>query len=575
VAAFSAADRRRTTIRTGGLMSTPSAAPRERTLLSRLADLSQRLALSLDLEQTLRQVARLIAESMNAEASAVFLLDDTGERLVCRACSGPVDIEGLTLRADEGLVGRAISRQQCEIVRDALADPDFAGSRWGDMAGFRPRSVLSAPLLTAHGPIGALQVLNKCCGSLFDDEDVDALRVLAAPTALAINHARLAAQVVQQDRLKKELGMARRLQRSLLPKRRRGSFPLRALNFPAREISGDFYDFFDLPDGRIAFTVGDVAGKGLDAAFVMVRCASLLRWAGKEGLRPGHWLARVNDELGEAIAPGMFVCAVAGTFDPWSRSLCWASAGFPPLLRMARDGTQQRFEADGPPLGILPGMHFGEQQVALDGASMYLFSDGLTDVRGTDGGMLGMEGVSASIAAMRDLPVEARLRALVAGLRQMTVTDDTTLMVIEGGEPLWLRYRFLACPNALQGMRHALDATLRAQNVEEALRASLVLAVDEACANVIRHAYGAGAEGEIELCVSPFDDGIRLVILDDAPPVDPTHVRPRNLDECRPGGLGVCFIDALMDDWRLTPLLGGGNRLQMFKRWPLAAEETT
>ncbi len=556
-------------------MSTPSAAPRERTLLSRLADLSQRLALSLDLEQTLRQVARLIAESMNAEASAVFLLDDTGERLVCRACSGPVDIEGLTLRADEGLVGRAISRQQCEIVRDALADPDFAGSRWGDMAGFRPRSVLSAPLLTAHGPIGALQVLNKCCGSLFDDEDVDALRVLAAPTALAINHARLAAQVVQQDRLKKELGMARRLQRSLLPKRRRGSFPLRALNFPAREISGDFYDFFDLPDGRIAFTVGDVAGKGLDAAFVMVRCASLLRWAGKEGLRPGHWLARVNDELGEAIAPGMFVCAVAGTFDPWSRSLCWASAGFPPLLRMARDGTQQRFEADGPPLGILPGMHFGEQQVALDGASMYLFSDGLTDVRGTDGGMLGMEGVSASIAAMRDLPVEARLRALVAGLRQMTVTDDTTLMVIEGGEPLWLRYRFLACPNALQGMRHALDATLRAQNVEEALRASLVLAVDEACANVIRHAYGAGAEGEIELCVSPFDDGIRLVILDDAPPVDPTHVRPRNLDECRPGGLGVCFIDALMDDWRLTPLLGGGNRLQMFKRWPLAAEETT
>ncbi len=556
-------------------MSTPSAEPRERTLLSRLADLSQRLALSLDLEQTLRQVARLIAESMNAEASAVFLLDDTGERLVCRACSGPVDIEGLTLRADEGLVGRAISRQQCEIVRDALADPDFAGSRWGDMAGFRPRSVLSAPLLTAHGPIGALQVLNKCCGSLFDDEDVDALRVLAAPTALAINHARLAAQVVQQDRLKKELGMARRLQRSLLPKRRRGSFPLRALNFPAREISGDFYDFFDLPDGRIAFTVGDVAGKGLDAAFVMVRCASLLRWAGKEGLRPGHWLARVNDELGEAIAPGMFVCAVAGTFDPWSRSLCWASAGFPPLLRMARDGTQQRFEADGPPLGILPGMHFGEQQVALDGASMYLFSDGLTDVRGTDGGMLGMEGVSASIAAMRDLPVEARLRALVAGLRQMTVTDDTTLMVIEGGEPLWLRYRFLACPNALQGMRHALDAALRAQNVEEALRASLVLAVDEACANVIRHAYGAGAEGEIELCVSPFDDGIRLVILDDAPPVDPTHVRPRNLDECRPGGLGVCFIDALMDDWRLTPLLGGGNRLQMFKRWPLAAEETT
>jgi len=236
--------------------------------------------------------------------------------------------------------------------------------------------------------------------------------------------------------------MARRLQRSLLPKRRRGSFPLRALNFPAREISGDFYDFFELPDGRIAFAVGDVAGKGLDAAFVMVRCASLLRWAGKEGLAPGQWLARVNDELGEAIAPGMFVCAVAGYYDPWSHRLHWSSAGFPPLLRMARHGEQQRYEADGPPLGILPGMRFDEQRVALDGASMYLFSDGLTDVRGADGQLLGLDGVAASIAAMRDLPVEARLRALVAGLRQMTVTDDTTLMVIEGGEPLWLRHRF-------------------------------------------------------------------------------------------------------------------------------------
>mgnify|MGYP002079705659 FL=1 len=118
-------------------------------------------------------------------------------------------------------------------------------------------------------------------------------------------------------------------------------------------------------------------------------------------------------------------------------------------------------------------------------------------------------------------------------------------------------------------MRHALDAVLQRQHVDDALRASLVLAVDEACANVIRHAYGPDCKGEIELCVSQADGGIRLVIVDDAPPVDPSRVRPRDLDECRPGGLGVCFIDALMDDWQLTPLLGGGNRLQMFKRWPL------
>ena len=120
------------------------------------------------------------------------------------------------------------------------------------------------------------------------------------------------ARGLEQNRIRRELTMARRLQRSLLPKRRRGGYPVRSINLPAQEISGDFYDFFDLPDGRIAFSLGDVAGKGLDAAFLMVRCASLLRWAGKEALAPPDWLARANDELCEAIPPGMFETVVQG-----------------------------------------------------------------------------------------------------------------------------------------------------------------------------------------------------------------------------------------------------------------------
>src|SRR5690606_2995712 len=177
--------------------------------------------------------------------------------------------------------------------------------------------------------------------------------------------------------------------------------------------SGDFYDFFDLPDGRIAFAVGDVAGKGLDAAFLMVRCASLLRWAGKEGLDPSVWLARVNDELGEAIAPGMFVCAVAGYYDPRSGVARWANAGFPPLLRAAHDGSIALFPAEGPPLGILPGMQFPEQQAALEGASLYLYSDGVTDVRDARGETLGVEGVSAIVSGLALLGPEPRLRAMV------------------------------------------------------------------------------------------------------------------------------------------------------------------
>ena len=543
-------------------------------MLPLLAELSQQLALSLDLEETLHQAVTRIAGFMQCEAAAVFLLED--DWLVCRASSGPVDVRGLKIPSNRGIVGRAVTQNACQLVRDAQLDPDFTGIV--DAAtGFRTRSVLSAPLSTAAGPIGALQVLNKRDGGLFDDSDRDALRLLAAPTALALSGARMAEKLLEQTRIRRELTMARRLQRSLLPRRRRAGYPVRALNLPAREISGDFYDFFDLPDGRIAFTLGDVAGKGLDAAFLMVRCASLLRWAGKEGLPPGEWLARVNDELGEAIAPGMFVCAVAGYYDPLQATATWANAGFPPLLRADRDGGVELFAAEGPPLGILPGMTFPEQHSSLEGAALYLYSDGVTDVRDARGDTLGVEGVRDIVAGMATLAPEPRLRAMVRELRQLTITDDTTLMLVEGPSAdveRLLVLSFPARPEELAGVRHRVAEALQRAGVAEELCQQLVLAVDEAATNIIRHGYGGPCSASIELRVSLQDGELRFGLRDSAPCVDPARVQARDLAECRPGGLGVAFIDALMDAWSLAPAEEGrGNLLVMRKRIAASAQD--
>jgi phosphoserine phosphatase RsbU/P len=537
-----------------------------------LAEVSQQLAVSVDLQRTLRESVGYITSYLGAEAAAVFMKDESGTMLECRACVGPVDIQGLRIPVDQGIVGRTVAQNASQMVRDARTDPDFS-AQVDSATGFVTRSVLCAPLATAQGVIGAIEVINKRDGGLFDEADRDALRLLAAPTALALNIARMATELVEQGRIRRELSMARRLQRSLLPKRRRGPYPLRALNLPAREISGDFFDFFDLPDGRIAFALGDVAGKGLDAAFLMVRCASLMRWAGKEGLRPSDWVARVNDELGEAIAPGMFVCIVAGHYDPASKRAVWANAGFPPLLRVDANGDTQRFAAEGPPVGILRRMEFPEQETNLEHASLYLFSDGVTDVRDAEGRTLGVDGVEAVVRDLGALPPEPRLRALVRELRQLTVTDDTTLMLIEGDiaqeerETVLLNFGFPAQPQELGSMRHKLAAALARAGVENLLRQSLVLAVDEACANVIRHAYGGACEARIELRLTQEGPELRFELRDFAPCVDPDRVKPRDLDETRPGGLGINFIDTLMDSWSLQPLPDGkGNLLMMRKR---------
>jgi sigma-B regulation protein RsbU (phosphoserine phosphatase) len=519
-------------------------------------------------------VVALIAESMRAESASVFLVEPNGE-LVCRACCGPVDVRGLRLAPGQGIVGRAVVSAQCQIVRDARIDPDFAGRRLERDSGFVTRSVLCAPLLTAEGPIGALQVLNKAGDSLFDDEDCNALRVLAAPTALALNRARLAEALLEQNRIRRELTMARRLQRSLLPKRRRGAYPLRSINLPAQEISGDFYDYFDLPDGRIAFTLGDVAGKGLDAAFLMVRCASLLRWAGKEALPSPEWLARVNDELSEAIPPGMFVCAVAGYFDPATGAVEWSSAGFPPLLRIDSAGQSTRYPAEGPPLGILPRMQFPAQRCDLTDACLYLFSDGVTDVRDASGKIIDVDGIESALQSLRDLRAEARLRDLIRRLRGLRVTDDITFMLLQGppaGRQCLLEHRFPARPEALAEMRQRVGEALLGSGASEEDRGALVLALDEAASNVIRHAYRGPCESEIALRIEREDGQLHFELRDHAPCIDPSTIKPRDLAETRPGGLGINIIDALMDAWRMEPLQGGGNRLQMRKRLRVAEQ---
>ncbi|MEZ5465539.1 MAG: SpoIIE family protein phosphatase [Lysobacteraceae bacterium] len=546
----------------------------ERRMLPQLAELSQQLALSLDLEQTLRQAVDRIADFMQAEAAAVFLME--GDNLVCRACAGPVDVRGLSIPKTRGIVGRTVERNTPQLVRDAHTDPDFLNAI-DDNTGFVTRSILCAPLSTAEGPIGALQVLNKRDGGLFDTADRDALRLLAAPTALAVSGAHMAEELLEQNRIRRELGMARKLQRSLLPKRRRGGYPVRALNLPAREISGDFYDFFDLPDGRIAFASGDVSGKGLDAAFLMVRCASLLRWSGKEGLPPSEWMARINDELGEAIASGMFVCAVAGYYEPKTQTAVWASAGFPPLLRVDRDGAVQRFDAQAPPLGIMDGLEFPEQQTDLRDASLYLYSDGVTDVRDGEGGTLDVEGVEALLSELAGLKPEPRLRAIVRRLRSYRLTDDTTLLLIEGGHgdsPELLDIAFPARPEELANVRRRCHDAFQRLGMDGELAATLVLAIDEAAANVIRHAYGGACAGRVELRLlhREAESGQRrlsIELRDFAPCVDPSVVKAKTLGECRPGGLGVAMIDEIMDGWDLQPAPDGkGNRLRMWKTLP-------
>ncbi len=272
--------------------------------LALLAALSQDLAGTPDLDSTLANAVHQTLAYMDAEAASLFLLDESSGKLVCRACAGPVHITGLCIERQQGIVGRALSEGRVQLVRDTASDPDFSASV-DRQTGFRTRSILCAPLIVKGQLLGALEAINKrqaqpkhdVAGGLFADADRDFLQALAGMVALAVHNAHMTAALVEQERMKRELDLAREIQRDLLPQAAAATSPIHGINLPANEVSGDFYDFFALPDGRYVWGLGDVAGKGMNAALLMAKTISLRRCLGKTALPPCQLLAPLNDEL--------------------------------------------------------------------------------------------------------------------------------------------------------------------------------------------------------------------------------------------------------------------------------------
>jgi sigma-B regulation protein RsbU (phosphoserine phosphatase) len=533
------------------------AAALTRDELGLLADFSEAIAVSLDIETTLREAVQRIAEHMGAEAAALFLVE--GDQVICRGSHGAVDIRGLALPRGRGIVGRTLRENRIQLVPDVQADPDFAGNLVG---GFIARSMVCAPLSTRDGPIGAMQLLNRIGGGTFDEHDADFLRLLAGPTALALNNARLVGELLEQNRIKREFELARQMQRELQPARQRG-FPVHGVNLPAREVSGDFYDYFELPDGRIGFFIGDVSGKGMDAAMLMIRAHALLRLVGQDRPSPAAWLSRVNRELTGSVGRGLFVCVLAGTYDPCTSILHFASAGIPPALERHDDGRSCTHAAGGPPLGIIAEAAFEEARFPLAGGAFYAFTDGLTDIRDAQGAVIGLDGARRLIESVQALSPRARLRGLIGRLRHQPLPDDTTLLMVADTDStprLLAGLSLHTDPCNLRLLRQTVCEVLGQFGCPASLRQRLVLALDEAAANVIRHAYAGDPNGRMTLTVHL--EGMALVfrIRDWAPRVDCDRIKPRNLDEMRPGGLGINLIDLVMDDWAFgVPDDGCGN----------------
>ena len=249
------------------------------------------------------------------------------------------------------------------------------------------------------------------------------------------------AQLIEKERLERELKVAAEMQLSILPDVLPVSagFDFGARIIPARRVGGDFYDVFVLDEGRTGVVIGDVADKGVPAALFMARAHALIMAEADRSPSPGEVLRSVNGHITRLQKSAQFVTALYGTVDSRTCDFSYARAGHEPPLLLKPDGMVERVpHAPGMSLGLWDEITLDLQTVHLEqGSTLVLFTDGMTDCRDPDGKPFGLPRIKELLGGLAGLPAQTvcdrlleTLQAYQAGANQ---DDDVTLVAIHSG----------------------------------------------------------------------------------------------------------------------------------------------
>ncbi len=406
--------------------------------LAIVTQMNQEFAKSLDLKETLQNSLEVIIKRINAQAANIFLIDDKSQTFQCIASKHQAYLEDFEIPITQGVMGKAAVLKKCIRVGDVRKDVREIAEFYFDLdnkTNFTTYSVLCSPLIVSGECIGVIHCLNKKTGNkLFEENDRKLLETLSGPAALAIRNAKMAKDLVEKNRMQKEIEIVGEIQKTLLSQNKKENFPIAGINIPAKVVSGDFYNFAEISNGVFGFGVADVSGKGIKSSLLMSKASSLYRCLSKTNFSAAELLNILNSEICETTSRGMFVTMLIGIYDSNKKELTLANAGHEPPLIYSKDGTFTNFEEAGPPLGIAPKFKFKETKINFSNSSMYIFTDGITEIKDVEGKMLESQGFQNYIKKYQEVPNNERLNKIIEDIIKSgrIQKDDLTIVVVDG-----------------------------------------------------------------------------------------------------------------------------------------------
>jgi phosphoserine phosphatase RsbU/P len=410
---------------------------------------------------------RLIVEGgtriLDAHGGALYLADRTGTKLMpafiskgCpplsdvpphilqQAAAAPVALESYlrlhNVAMGEGLIGRVWQTGQPVCLNEFSEAPELAKLRGSS---FGAASVMVGPLLYGKQNMGVLALANGPMGRGFSQSDFVVFKSIAEQSAFALYNAIIYSEANEKKRLDHDLEIARDIQRILLPSEAPSvnGFEISGLNVPARQVSGDYFDYIKVDDERLGVAIADVSGKGVPASLIMAICRSVLRSQAAQNPSPSDVLQKVNRQLYPDIKEDMFISMAYLILDhAHNGAVTLSRAGHDaPLLYKRASQTVTPLKPPGMVVGIDSGNVFDrlttDVAVPLERDDcLLLYTDGVTEALDSDGAEFGIERTMQSVRASAENGAQAIITRLIDDLRNFVGStpqnDDITLIAI-------------------------------------------------------------------------------------------------------------------------------------------------
>lgn len=413
-----------------------------------------------------QELHRLIVEGatriLDAHGGALYMTDRTGGKLtpacISKGCPPLVDVPPNILQQaaatpialesylrlhsvtrGEGLIGRVWQTGQSLCLNDLSEVPELAKLRG---SAFGAASVMAAALSYAKQDLGVLAVANGPLGPPFSQGDLVVFKSIAEQSAFALYNAIIYSMANEKKRLDHDLEIARDIQRILLPAEAPAinGFQISGISVPARQVSGDYFDYIQVDDERLGVAIADVSGKGVPASLIMAICRSVLRAEAARNPSPADVLRKVNRQLYPDIKEDMFISMAYLILDHQRDAVTLARAGHDaPLLYKRHSQTVTPVKSPGMVVGIDSGNVFDrltvDFAVPLDRDDcLILYTDGVTEALNTDEDEFGLDRMIQSVRASATDGAQTIVKRIIEDVRNFTGSfpqnDDITLIAI-------------------------------------------------------------------------------------------------------------------------------------------------